>query len=440
MPTGVHFNDWSALAERDKAAALKRCRTRLHRLGRKLHAVVAEFAPAPPVAGPLAGMPYVAKDLFATGVLAPSWGSAEPTEAIGARAPALQRLDRAGACLIAMAEMTELAYEPSGTNPVRGRALNPWNTDFVSGGSSSGSAVLVAAGCCYLALGSDTGGSVRIPAHCCGITALKPSWGGIPVEGAMALAPSLDTIGIMARSAADLAQVWPVIAGKGVTPQATRFKLAMLSDAFGASDPAVARACREALDALAGSDITIVPRGGFPEEADRQTLLVMQAEAARTHRDRLEDVRIDATLRKRLGKGLTISDAELSGSLAARAALRAEFLAHVLGEADAALLPTMPIGTPRIADVDPASAGFRPRMLYAMSRFTRFANYLGLPVLAVPVGADDHGMPVGLQIVGRPQSDALLLEIGMQLQRRTDWHRRIPSAIVADIDDEGMNA
>ena len=124
------------------------------------------------------------------------------------------RLDAAGACRVAAAEMTELAYEPSGYNAARSRPLNPWDRDIVAGGSSSGAAVLVASGCCAVALGSDSGGSVRIPAHCCGVTALKPSWGNIPIEGAMPLAPSLDTVGIIARSARDIGKVWPVVADR----------------------------------------------------------------------------------------------------------------------------------------------------------------------------------------------------------------------------------
>jgi aspartyl-tRNA(Asn)/glutamyl-tRNA(Gln) amidotransferase subunit A len=89
----------------------------------------------------------------------------------------------------------------------------------------------------------------------------------------------------------------------------------------------------------------------------------------------------------------------------------------------------MPVATPGVAEVDPGSVNFNPRTLYALSRFTRFINYLGLPALAVPAGFDNRGLPVGLQIVGRPGSDARLLEIGIALQARTDWHGRVPSEV-----------
>ena len=87
-------------------------------------------------------------------------------------------------------------------------------------------------------------------------------------------------------------------------------------------------------------------------------------------------------------------------------------------------------------EVDPASARFNPRVLYALSRFTRFVNYLGLPALAVPAGFDGSGMPVGLQLIGRPGSEATLLQIAVRLQELTDWHGRVPSAIAPEIADE----
>ena len=116
----------------------------------------------------------------------------------------LRLLDEAGAMRLGYTALTEIAYEPSGYNAVHGRVRNPWNLDFISGGSSSGSAAAVASGSVVVALGSDTGGSLRIPAHACGITAWKPAWGTVSTRGAMPLAPTLDTIGLLARGAADM--------------------------------------------------------------------------------------------------------------------------------------------------------------------------------------------------------------------------------------------
>lgn len=440
MSEQARFPDWSSLSERDRSDATEECRSRLAHIGQGLHAVAGICPSVAQRKGVLVGMPYVAKDMIATGEGDPSWGCVRPPVTNTSVAPVISHLARAGAVLIGKAEMTELAYEPSGLNAARGAVLNPWNFDYVPGGSSSGSAALVATGCCYAGLGSDTGGSVRIPAHCCGVTGLKPSWGKIPTEGAMPLAPSLDTIGLLARSAADLALLWRGLFEETV-PSLDALSVTVLADAMTESDVEIARICRTAIGVLRRLGIHIDECAGFPDEADRNCLLVMQAEAARAHSARLDDERIDAVLRKRLSKGRAISDNDLATSLGVRAKLREQFLADQFGDAAALVLPVMPIKTPRVAEVDPASPSFKARTLYALSRFTRFANYLGLPALAVPAGFDSHGMPVGLQLVGRPGGDMLLLAIGMALQAETDWHGRVPMKLAGStVAEKGLVA
>ncbi len=439
MTTSVaRLPDWSSLSELGRMAALEQCRRRLAHLGRKLHAVEHIYHAEPVREGPLSGLPYVAKDMFATGRSRPSWGCATPQAPALPRASVIDRLDQAGASLIGAATMTELAYEPSGM--ARRRALNPWRFDCVPGGSSTGSAILVAAGCCFAALGSDTGGSVRIPAHCCGITALKPGYGKIPLDGAMALAPSLDTFGIFARSAADLALLWPIVSGDPAGASEELPRAVVLQDAFEACDAEIARVCRGAVSMLAECGMRIEEVSGYSEEADLHALTVLLAEAAREHRARVDDPAIDATLRKRISKGLLITDSELATAMAARDALRDQFilscLGSNLGSNGVVVLPVMPIRTPAVSEVDPASAHFNPRVLYALSRFTRFVNYLGLPALAVPAGFDSAGLPVGLQLIGRPGSEAVLLQIAVRLQERTDWHGRVPTALAPEIADE----
>ena len=435
MSTSIaRLPDWSSLSELGRIAALEQCRRRLAQIGRKLHAVEHIYHAEAPQPGPLSGLPYVAKDMFATGRSQPSWGCSTPQAPMSPRASVIDRLDQAGASLMGTATMTELAYEASGIG--RRGALNPWRFDAIPGGSSTGSAILVASGCCFAALGSDTAGSVRIPAHCCGVTALKPGHGTIPLDGAMGLAPSLDTAGVFARSAADLALLWPLVSSGPSAASEGLPRVVVLRDALDSSDTEVAAIVRGAIEVLAASGMTTVEQPGFPEQADRHVLTVLQAEATREHRQRIDDPKIDATLRKRLAKGLSIADSELASALAARDALRDEFVRSCLGEAGIAVLPVMPIRTPRVNEVDPASPQFNPRVLYALSRFTRFVNYLGLPAVAAPAGFDSAGMPVGLQLVGRAGSEADLLQVAIRLQERTDWHGRVPQAVAAEIAGE----
>ena len=425
----ARFPDWCSLSERDRPEALAECRRRLAGVGQRLNAVEQVYPPEAPSRGPLAGLPYVAKDMFATGRSEASWGCATPQASALPRATVIDRLDQAGASLIGAAVMTELACEPSGFT--RRGALNPWRFDRVPGGSSTGSAILVASGCCFAALGSDTGGSVRMPAHCCGVTALKVGYGSVPLDGAMALAPSIDSFGMLARSAADLALLWPVVSGNLPATGEPSRKAVVLQDAFDASEAEIAEVCHGAVTVLEKSGMTMEARSGFPEQADQHALTALQAEPAREHRKRIDDPATDATLRKRLAKGLSISDRELGEALAARNTLREQFLLSCLGDACVAVLPVMPVKTPHVDEVNPASSRFRPRVLYALSRFTRFVNYLGLPALAAPAGFDGSGMPVGLQLIGRPGSEAWLLEIGARFQARSDWHGRVPSAIAS---------
>src|SRR6185295_12898095 len=207
--------DWVSLDAAMRAAAAMSAAARARALDPQLHAFVSLARELPHAGkGKLAGMPYAAKDLFATRERAPTCGLDHGID-LGAAGDAdvLRRLDGAGAVRIGFTTMTALAYEPSGHNVHQRPAKNPWNIAFIPGGSSSGSAVAVASGMAAIALGSDTGGSVRIPAQACGVTGWKSTYGAVPAGGAMALAPTLDTIGLFARSAADLAVAAPIIAG-----------------------------------------------------------------------------------------------------------------------------------------------------------------------------------------------------------------------------------
>lgn len=430
------LRDWTALSQSERAAAAATCRRLTGSLGVRLNAVATMLPEAGTTNGPLAGLPYVAKDLFATGVHSPSNGLASDGTNEAPRAEVLVRLDRAGAELIAAAEMTALAYEPSGYNAARGRVLNPWDFDAVTGGSSSGSAALVAAGCAFAALGTDTGGSVRIPAYCCGVTSLKPTSMAIPTAGAMPLAPSLDSIGLFARSARDLMLLWPVVS-RQISQSAGVTSAVRLAAFLEQSVPDVRASCDAAADIIARLGVRVSSANGFPNDADQHALTVLQAEAARNHRVFPDDS--DPLLRKRMTKGLDIPDNTLAECLAERDRLRDQFL-DTFGGADVALTPIMPIAVPDTAETDPASERFQPRTLYSLSEFTRFVNFLGLPAISIPAGFDPRGRPVGLQIIGRPQQDLPLLALAASFQSATDWHGRIPTAVAGEIAKEGEAA
>ena len=201
----MRFRDWIELNTTERAELSANSAEFARKLDPRLKAFVEFESGAINARGVLDAMPYAAKDIFVSAARSPHGGLAQPLLlASSPQATVLDQLDRAGARRIGFTAMTELAYEPSGYNAVDGAPKNPWNFEFIPGGSSSGSAVAVASGSAVFALGSDTGGSLRIPAHCCGVTSWKPTYGVVSPAGAMPLSPSLDTVGILARSASDL--------------------------------------------------------------------------------------------------------------------------------------------------------------------------------------------------------------------------------------------
>jgi aspartyl-tRNA(Asn)/glutamyl-tRNA(Gln) amidotransferase subunit A len=441
MPDHHRFLDWRLMTLQQRRAALSIAIARASRLQARLRAFVKLSAPTKMAStGSLAFLPYAAKDLFFAPNHWPCCGLAAPIEPDrAAYADVLHRLDDAGAARIGFTAMTELAYEPSGFNAVTDYPRNPWNCDFIPGGSSSGSAVAVASGASVVALGSDTGGSIRIPAHCCGVTGFKPSWGAISVTGTVPLAPYLDCVGLLARSAADLGPAAELLLSDA-PPPAMIEKAVVLGDVLDAAEPPIRRLCQDGIDLLRTLSITVSSVDALSAVAtiDEHALIVMQGEAARTHASRLNHPTLDPVLRKRLAKGLSIDEGTLAASRKMRAPLLENFEDKILGSADAAVLPVMPICTPRYVDVDPASPSFSGRRLYDLSRYCRFVNMLGLPAVALPVGFDDRGLPVGLQLIGRRGRDRELIALASRIQEKSDWHARVPDAIEDLIEiDEG---
>ncbi len=423
------FRPWSS--DGDPVAATERAR----RLERQLNAFVAFRDGELRAHGPLNGLSYAAKDIFSAPDRRPCGGLAHalpPTDC--AYADALRLLDQAGAHRIGYTALTEIAYEPSGYNAVHGWVANPWNPEFIPGGSSSGSAAAVASGAVTVALGSDTGGSLRIPAHACGITGWKPTHGAVSTRGTMPLAPTLDTIGLLGRSAADMLPAFDRLAPHLSRTTPVR-NAVVITDALKSAQPSVFNACRDGIDGVAATGIGVDQRDGlaFIDAIDASVFTIMQGEAARHHRHLLDGDAIDPVLRRRLAKGLDIDDTMLAAAVARRPSLADEFAGRLLQSADVAILPVMTVRTPPTAECDPDGTEFRPRTLYELSRLTRFVNMLGFPAVAFPVGFDDRGMPVGLQVVGKPNSDRALLELTADVQSRTDWHGRVPDAVSSTV-------
>jgi aspartyl-tRNA(Asn)/glutamyl-tRNA(Gln) amidotransferase subunit A len=375
------------------------------------------------------GVPLAHKDMFYRAGRVSACGSKIRRDwAAPETSAALERLDAAGFADLGRLNMSEFAYGPTGHNEHFGDCRNPWNPDYITGGSSSGSGAAVAARLVFGALGSDTGGSVRLPAAACGVTGLKTTWGRVPLRGAMPLSHSLDTIGPLARSAEDCAILFQTIAEENYPREKTELRIALSSAWIERNaDPEVAGAVLAAVRAIDRNPVEVDPPDF--DALSAHCLVVMQAEASAQHaqwmRERPEDY--SSAVRARLEAGYAIPASSYLEVLRLRGAALERFCAQTLGGADAYLLPTIAIRLPTRAATGPAGGAGMPRLLADLTRLTRWVNYLGVPALALPCGFDSRGLPLSLQLVGRPFSEATLLAAGRAYQRATDWHTRVPA-------------
>lgn len=414
--TALEASNRTPAAAAPVAAAQARCRD-----AAGLDAFVALPAPAP--GGTFA---YAVKDMVDVAGHAPSLGlAAAPFSPARTSAPLVAQLEAAGGRCVAFTTMTPLAFDPTGASRWRARPQNPWDAARICGGSSSGSAVAVAAGAVPLALGSDTAGSLRIPAQCCGVSSWKASRGVIPAEGTFALAPSLDTLGFLASDASWLERAAEIFAPR---PQPAGTRIGLAADLLADCDPDVARITADAAHALSRMGLAVAETAlaALLARVDGAVLGLLSGESAR-ELAAIPAAQDDPLFAARLAKGAALTDAALAAFRAECAAARAQvdglFATH-----DALLLPVMPGVTPTLAACDPAAPGFSGRTLYRLSAFTRFANGLDLPVVVVPAGLDANHMPVALQLVGAPGQDRALIALARRIQSATDWHRARPAS------------
>ena len=379
--------------------------------------------------GPLHGVPYAYKDVFAHKGRRPTVGAPALDLPVRARsAEVLDRLDAAGAVAIGTLNLDPIAYAATGLNPDLGDARNPWDPERITGGSSGGAAAAVAAGAVPFAVGSDAGGSIRIPAAFCGVTGLKPTHGAVPTRGAVPLTYSQDTVGILARSARDVALVTAVAAATDVSTglelDGVRIGIDRAYVEERASADAV-HALDDALRTLRGLgarivDVELAPLGRF----DVAATVLTWAEALAVH-ERTLAAAPDAyppVVRGRLELALAAHGADHVNALRLRAHALRELLAGPLAAADVVVAPTTARAAPTIASVAADATAVSLEQL----RLNRPFNFAGVPSVSLPMGSDRDGLPLGFQIAGRPWSEASVLGVAAAYQEATDWHLRRP--------------
>jgi len=398
--------------------------------------------------GPLHGVPLAHKDMFYRQGKVSTGGSKILQDQVATTtATVLQRLDAAGAIEIGVLNMSEFAAGPTGHNIHFGHCRNAFNAAHIPGGSSSGSAVAVAARAAFGALGSDTGASVRLPAAYNGVTGLKPTYGRVSRHGAMPRSWSMDHVGPFGRTARDCALLLQVIAGHDPNDVTTSAQpVPDYSSALGADrlsgltigvadhgvalDPDIAAAMDESVRVLERVGARIV-RVALPDLGPlfRVGESIIKGEAAALHRQWLASRPQDYSnsVRFRIEGGLFLSAADYIDALRLRGVMTAKFLADTMHGIDLLHLPTSPVMPPTLAESDMERADSET-LLGLFSRLTMFMrpfNFLGLPAISVPCGFA-NGLPIAYQLAGHPFAEAELLHAVGAYQRATDYHRVVP--------------
>jgi aspartyl-tRNA(Asn)/glutamyl-tRNA(Gln) amidotransferase subunit A len=395
--------------------------------------------------GPLHGIPYAAKDLLAVKGVPTTWG-AKPFEnqVFDYNATVIEHLNNVGAVMLGKAAMIELAggmgYRFASAS-LQGEARNPWDPTCWTCGSSSGSGAIVAAGLAAFAIGTETWGSIICPSAFCGVSGLRPTYGRVSRYGAMALCPSMDKIGPMARSAEDCARIFAVIAGhdtrdRGTLPidkaaftysasaelHSRSLRVGWLTNAWKSLEPGVAKPVEAAARVLrkffASMKNVALPEGPWEDAGS----LIVAVESASSFRTLIRSGKV-SELTDPLGQisgylNEQYSAADYLQALKVREIVQKKMEA-LFESFDVLVAPSQPVpATPLTLNLETGLSFPDP--------LGGIGNISGLPALSVPCGFTEKNLPVGLQFVARAGDDAAVLQAARTFQQHTDWHKRHP--------------
>ena len=400
--------------------------------------------------GPLHGIPFAVKDLFWTKGVRTTSGSPIHRDFMPPHdSMAVARLAEAGAILTGKTNMVEFAFGTVEHNDAFGSPHNPWKLDATPGGSSSGSGVAVAAGEIPLALGTDTAGSIRIPCAFCGLSGLKPTYGTISRYGVTPLSWSLDHVGPMARTIEDVAIAMNILAGhdsrdpfsvrygpedytRGLNDGIQGLRVAIPKDYVREFiDAEVEATFHLAVDKLQDLGCSIdevsIPELGWSWMVGQA---ITMAEAASYHVDHINGrgTEMQPLIRKRIEAGYFISAKDYLQAQRVRSLLGKK-LEEVFERYSLLILPTVPVTPPALGQMTITLGDTTLPVGESTIRLTRPFNLNGLPAASIPCGRSSEGTPSGLQLVGRPFNDALVLGAAHAYQVSTNWHLQFPALL-----------
>ncbi len=396
---------------------------------------------------PLAGVPLAVKDLYETkGVRTTAGSKLLANNVPDHDATAVARLRQAGAVLVGKLNMHEFAFGFTNVNAHYGNCLNPWDTTRIPGGSSGGSGAALAASLCLAALGSDTGGSIRLPAALCGVVGLKPTYGRVSRFGALPLSWTMDHVGPMTKRVQDAALMLRVMAGHDskddtsskdpVPDYVTELKKNVKGVRLGVPhgyfvepiDDEVSAAFDDAIHLLErlGARLTEVTLPHLDVVLGAHRAIIF-SEASTYHekwiRTRADEYGED--IRPLLQAGMFFTATQYLSAQQARRRIIAEW-SEIWRDVDCLITPTAPIPATPIGAMTATLGGEeRPLVRVYLDPLLPF-NLTGQPALSIPCGFTKTGLPLGLQLIGRPFEEALLLRVAHAYEAQTEWHKRQP--------------
>jgi aspartyl-tRNA(Asn)/glutamyl-tRNA(Gln) amidotransferase subunit A len=399
--------------------------------------------------GPLHGIPVAVKDVFHIKGVRTTGGSKLFSQNVpNYTATVVEKLKEAGAVIVGKTNMHELALGTTSDNPHYGTVRNPWDLERIAGGSSGGSASAVGAHVVFMATGSDTGGSIRIPASYCGNVGLKPTYGRISRCGVLPLAFSLDHVGILTRTVRDAAVTLNALAGfdshddtsspiavqdYSVPPEATirGFRVGWPENLNSEGvDNNVTQALRQMAKTAEGLGAEIVPLT-VPDYAAMNSVhrIILHSEASALMQPYLgQRDKISSDLLALFQQGCLLSATDYINAQRLRRLMMQEF-SQMFARVDCLMTPTTPSAASRIGERTAFMGGKERDVRLAATSLVRPANLLGLPALSMPCGFSGSGLPLGLQIIGRPFEEKLILRFAAALEEATGFHKVVPALV-----------
>lgn len=385
--------------------------------------------------GPFHGIPTAYKDIFYTRGVRTTGGSLIYRDFVPEYdATVVERLKAAGAISIGKANLHELAYGVTSKNPHYGFVLNPRDPDRIPGGSSGGSAALVAASFLPFSLGTDTGGSIRIPASYCGVTGLKPTYGRVSRYGVLPLAFSLDHVGPLASCAEDCALAMNVIAGPDPSDSSCapfpppEFDLRPLANLHGVRigipknfyfegiDDQVISGVKNAIAEIGRRGASLIDVQ-LPDmhEATAAARIIQYSETAALYAHHTDAALFGTDVWALIQQGKIVAAHEYVNAQRIRTLFRRDFNA-LWQKIDILAAPTTPVSAPLVVEATVQIGSQREDTRMASTRLVRAINFLGEPALSIPCGKTRNGLPIGLQLISPPFSEPKLLQVARALE------------------------